>query len=157
MSLLSLNTIRIFILIIYLFACTSEELCDRYRYDPSIGKCRNCNGVEGLNKFDRNYIRSSKDAECFDLRGQELIRLHKKPLPEWSVSYDSLHDYNFRGAKMDSARLFFNFIYDADLSGADLSTLQFGYAIVWGKIDQYTILPVEGSCEATVDSLYCSQ
>jgi hypothetical protein len=150
-----LKNLQLPILIICLSACTTEDLCDRYRYDISTGKCKNCNGETGLNQFDRDYIRSTKDAECFDLSRQELILLHKKKIKSGSLAYDSLVGYNFKGAKLDSAQLFFNFIFNADLRGTDLSTLQYGYASVTGLVDQYTILPLEGSCKVSPDSLSC--
>lgn len=149
-----------FLLILILaFSCDEEEVSSNlFRYDPQTGKCRNGTGSEGLNALDVGYIRSTRDAECFDLSGYELILLHdKKELTSWSLSYDTLNKFNFRGARLDSATLFFNFIYNADFRGTDLRTLQYGYAGIRGITDQYTKLPNEGMCESTRNFLECYQ
>jgi hypothetical protein len=137
--------------------CVPEVACKLYRYDAATGKCKNCKGKEGLNALDIDYIESNKDAECFDLTDLELILLHKKISEAGSLRYDILEGYNFKGAKLDSAELFFNFIYRADFRGTDLSTLQYGYAIIKGAIDEHTKLPLNGDCEHVMDSIHCSR
>jgi hypothetical protein len=143
--------------LVFLFTCQDENMRDLYRYESSTGKCRNSEGREGLNPLDIEYSKSTKDCECFDLSDLELILLHKEISEPGSLRYDVLDGYNFKGAKLDSSELFFNFIYHADFRGTDLSTLQYGYAIIKGAIDQHTILPVNGECEHVADSIHCSR
>ncbi|MGC4022189.1 MAG: hypothetical protein QM734_09715 [Cyclobacteriaceae bacterium] len=40
--------------------------------------------------------------------------------------------------------MFFNFIYDADFRGTDLTTLQYGYAQLPGAKDKFTKVPATG-------------
>lgn len=89
-----------------------------------------------------------------DLSKQDLNMLLKGSTEESHPS-KPLVEYNFRGAKMDSASLKFNYIFDADLRGAKMKTLQYGYAKVNGLIDQYTELPLEGACITKNDSCTC--
>jgi uncharacterized protein YjbI with pentapeptide repeats len=91
-----------------------------------------------------------------DLSNKVLITLLKGKT-EHSLSYDSLYDFNFRGARFDSAQLFFNFIKKSDFSGADLRLLQYGYAAIDGKTDQYTMRPEQGNCSDDLKTILCSR
>jgi hypothetical protein len=91
-----------------------------------------------------------------DLSKKVLITLLKGKT-EHSFSYDSLYDFNFRGARFDSAELYFNFIRKSDFSGADLRLLQYGYAAIDGKIDQHTLLPEQGNCSDNPNTILCSR
>jgi uncharacterized protein YjbI with pentapeptide repeats len=145
--------------VIFAISCSDEKLCnsDLYRYQVSTGKCVNCRGEEGLNGYDESYIESTKDAECFNLRGRELILLHREISMPWSLAYDTLEGYNFRGADLDTAILYFNKIHNADLRGTNLSTLRYGYAVINGAIDQFTKLPENGDCDVSASELECFQ
>lgn len=89
-----------------------------------------------------------------DLSNQVLITLIEGKSRE-SLAYDSLYDFNFRGAKFDSAELFFNQIVSSDFSGAVLRLLQYGYATITGITDHFTILPEEGSCKEDGNQILC--
>ena len=134
-------------------ACSEKEM-NRFQYNFSSGKCENCRGQEGYNAFDINVVQVTKNAECTDLTHQVLITLSEGKTEE-DLGYDSLFEYNFRGARFDSAELFFNFIKNSDFRGADLRLLQYGYAVVEGITDQYTLLPEEGSCHENEHSIIC--
>ena len=149
----------LFAMIFSALSCADEKLCDNdlYRYQARTGKCLNCRGEEGLNEYDESYIESTKDAECFDLRGRELILLHSEVDEPWSFGNNTLDGYNFRGANLDTATLFFNNIHHADFRGANLFRLRYGYAFIDGSIDQFTRLPENGDCEVSALALECFQ
>ena len=152
-----MRTLFFFGLIMSVISCSDNNLCESelFRYQTRTGKCINCRGEEGLNEYDEAYIESTKDAECFNLRGRELILLHSKINTSWSLAYDTLDGYNFRGAEMDTATLFFNKILNADFRGANLSKLVYGYAVVEGTTDQFTKLPENGDCEISGGNIEC--
>ena len=142
------------------FSC-KEEACsdsaqDQFTYNASTGKCESCNGKIGYNVFDLDRIQQTRNAECMDLSKKVLITLLKGKTAQNS-GYDSLYDFNFRGAKFDSAQMYFNFIKKSDFSGADLRLLQYGYAAIDGKIDQYTMRPEQGNCSDNPNTILCSR
>ncbi len=146
--------------IIVLISCNKEECTDTnvYTYNSESGQCENCEGTVGFNVFDIEAVRTTKNAACLDLFGQKLVFLLDTSMIENFQEFgdNTLEEYNFKGSQLDSCELFFNNIRNADFSGADLSTLQFGYAIVEGLVDEYTIIP--NGCPAVEnDSLYCVQ
>jgi len=141
-------------------SCENEECTDIsvYTYNPENGKCENCEGTVGLNAFDIQSVRATRNAECLDLSGQNLVFLLDTSMIEnfQELGYNELQQYNFKGSKLDSSQLFFNFILESDFAGTDLSGLEFGYAILEGHVDEYTIIPdVCPSVEN--DSLYCTR
>lgn len=147
--------------LIICISCKEETACSdnsviQFIYNFSNGKCENCRGQEGYNVLDISYIQRTKNAECVNLSNQVLITLSEGKTKE-DLGYDSLYEYNFRGAKFDSAELFFNFIKTSDLRGADLRLLQYGYATVDGTTDQYTLLPEQGHCEESENSIICAR
>jgi hypothetical protein len=139
-------------------SCKDEPMCasdsEHYQYNMTTGRCQNCAGEEGYNVFDLDFIQKTKDAECVDLSKKFLVTLIEGKMAT-DLAYDTLYEYNFRGARFDSAALFFNHIMKSDFRGADLRLLQYGYAIVDGATDTFTKLPVEGSCKASADSIVC--
>ena len=148
-----------------LFA-TSLQSCERdfenktvFVYNETTGECEDSQKKAGFNVFNIDEIRRTKNAECLDLSGQRLVYLLDTSKIEnfQEGDYNILEGYNFKGSKFDSALIFFDYIFRADFSGADLRNIQYGYAFVRGKIDQYTLLPVTGQCETENDSLYCSR
>ena len=135
------------------FKC-SENNPNQFTYNSSTGKCQNCDGETGYNLFDLENIQRTKNAECVDLSNQVLITLVEGKTRD-DLGYDSLYDFNFRGAKFDSAELFFNKIVSSDFRGADLRLLQYGYASIAGEIDKYTVLPDEGRCNEDKNQIMC--
>ena len=126
---------------------------DSYRYDAASGTCRNGVGQVGYNLFDLAAVKGTKDAECFDLRGVELIELEADI--EFSLGYNKLIDWNFRGANLNGAKLFFNLLVNADLRGTKFSQLEFGYASVAGKVDAFSEIPAR--CDRVGGTVRCQQ
>ena len=62
---------------------------------------------------------------------------------------------DFRGARFDGSELHFCNIAEADLRGADLSKLEYGYASIEGTLDGFTKAPPRG-CESKGTRLRCS-
>jgi hypothetical protein len=152
--------IFLFIPALILMGC--ENNCpnpSRFTYNPSNGKCQKCNGEEGYNTLDYNEIRSTKNAECTDLSQLNLVYLlDTAAIVNFNaLGYNILQGYNFKGCKFDSSELFFNHIYGASFEGADLSSLQYGYAVITGSKDAFTVLPMGGTCMSTTDSCNCAQ
>ena len=71
------------------------------------------------------------------------------------LGYNKLINYNFKGSVIDSCELYFNFIFDADLRGTNLTTLQYGYATVTGRNDNFTKVPATGTITVKGDSVTC--
>ena len=143
------------------FCCKEDQVCsddaqDQFSYNASTGRCESCNGKIGYNVFNLDQVQQTRNAECMDLSKKVLITLLKGKT-EHSLGYDSLYDFNFRGARFDSAELYFNFIKKSDFSGADLRLLQYGYAAIDGKIDQHTLLPEQGNCSDNLNTILCSR
>lgn len=132
---------------------------NQYFYNAGNGKCENCKGEQGYNVLNYNEVRSTKNAECVDLSGVELVYLLDTAAIDnfQQFGYNIIDGYNFKGALFDSSTLFFNHIYNANFEGANLSTLQYGYAYVKGKIDGHTVLPLSGTCTTPADSCDCMQ
>lgn len=153
-------------IILFLFASLILMSCDydcsnpnKYSYNPANGKCEKCNGEEGFNPVDYNQICSTKNAECTDLSNLNLVYLLDTAAIDnfTELGYNILQDYNFKGCKFDTSTLYFNHIYGASFEGADLSNLSYGYAVITGKTDEFTILPITGTCTTTADSCDCAQ
>jgi len=155
-----MKIVKQFILLLLLASIMScEEECTdigAYTYNSESGKCENCEGTIGFNTFDIQEVRATNNAECLDLSGQNLVYLLDTSMIEnfQEFGYNELKQYNFKGSKFDSCQLFFNYILESDFAGADLSKLGFGYAIINGYVDEYTIIP-DGCPAVENDSLYC--
>lgn len=138
-----------------------ESICpnpNKFSYDGQSGTCKNCEGAIGYNQINLEQIRKSKDAECISISKIELLLLlgDSVEIPT-RFGYEKLTNYNFKGSILDSCELFFNHIIDADLRGTNLSTLQYGYAFVTGKKDNFTKPPITGKVEINGDSINCFQ
>jgi uncharacterized protein YjbI with pentapeptide repeats len=114
--------------------------------------------MSGFNPVNLNEIRKFKNAECLDLNGLDLVYLlDTAKIENFNPNgYNILEGYNFRGSKFDGASIFFNNIFVADFSGADLRNIGYGYAVITGKTDQFTLLPLTGTCKVNNDSLQCA-
>lgn len=136
-----------------------ETSAKAFTYQTTMGKCVDNNGKVGYNAMDLATIRSTKDCECMDLSGQNLVYLlDVDKIEDFNELGDNrLLGYNFKGANFDGAELFFNRILEADFRGADLRKIQFGYAYLKGEIDAFTKLPEEGICESSQHMLNCSR
>lgn len=130
---------------------TRKEDETAFKYHAASGKCLNAAGEEGHNPYDSAAIRGTKRAVCVNLSGRDLILLEKDSL---TFAYDTLKAWDFRGALFHGSRLHFNYILGADFRGADIHGMDFGYAIIEGKVDRFTILPEEG-CQLAGNLLRC--
>jgi uncharacterized protein YjbI with pentapeptide repeats len=63
--------------------------------------------------------------------------------------------WNLRGAVLSGSTLHFTNLVDAELEGADLSRLEYGYADITGTTDLHTQLPIEGCSLGETGDLYC--
>lgn len=122
-----------------------------FKYHAASGKCLDAAGEEGHNPYDSAAIQGSKRAVCVNLSNRDLILLEKDSL---TFAYDSLKSWDFRGALFHGSRLHFNHITGADFRGADIHGMDFGYAMIEGKVDRFTKIPQE-DCQLTGTSLRC--
>ena len=76
---------------------------------------------------------------------------------EEDFSHADLVGWNLRGAVLSGATLHFANLIDAELEGADLSELEYGYADITGTTDRHTRLPVVGCSLDETGELYCHQ
>ena len=128
-----------------------QESPDKYRYDGASGTCRNGANEVGYNPFALAAVQGTKDAECLDLRGVELIELETGI--ESPLGYNKLLDWNFRGSNLDGAKFFFNHLILADLRGTQFSKLEFGYASITGYVDEFSA--VAPHCDRVADFVDC--
>ena len=112
-------------------------------------------GQAGYNQVDTIQARLTKNCECMDLSKQELALLKEGVTMENRLHYPELEGYNFRGAKMDSAKFFFAIIRNSDFRGAKMATLQYGYTTINGITDKFTQMPNQGDCTSTNNSFSC--
>lgn len=126
-----------------------------YKYDLSSGKCMNSDKQVGYNDLVLERVRGTKDAECMDLTGLELLSLDIVITEKNRFAYYELKNWNFRGSNLNNAELFFNLIIDADLRGASFSELKFGYASVTGRVDQFSVIPDD--CEQFDQEIRCGR
>ena len=139
--------------------CSDDDECESkaiFKYNESNGKCLNCEGKEGYNVVDFEKVRISKNAECMDLSGINLINLLDTTNNQNS---DHLMDgYNFKGSNFNKSVLNFAYIMNGNFDGADLSNLDYYYATIDGKIDNFTKLPVIEGCKiVNSDSISCGR
>ena len=129
-----------------------------FRYDAATGKCLNSAGQSGHNPavpetlFAHHDTATNSykngDAECVDFTAFNFNTTI-------GMSYPVLDHWNFRGAVFSKARFFFANMQDADVSGADLREIKYGYATLTGKGDAHT---QGGACIVKPDfSINCTR
>ena len=125
-------------------ACWTPGLELPFTYDAEVGHCFDSLGGAGVNAgVPLAFVRDTADGQCVDLVGVDLV--------EGDTAYPQLEGWDLRGARLDDARLFFASLVDAQLEGADLSSMKYGYAMITGTVDPFTLLPKGCSLEeATV-------
>ena len=153
--------LSIAILALITFSCAEDIAAPdgdphQFFYNTATGKCENYRGEQGYNKFDLEKART-KDCECMDLSHQQLFALDTSHV--FSCLSWSLDNFNFRGARLDSAWFFSGTILNADLRGADISTFQYNFSSVTGYVDQFTRLPykVQSNCDIVDNFLTCGR
>lgn len=112
-----------------------------YRYDPALGKCQNVGGQAGLNLPDPATLfaqhdavtntYTGADAECVDFTDFDFGA-------HVGLAYPVLDQWNFRGAKLERAKISFANVSNADFAGTDLRALKYGYATIQGQGDSFT-------------------
>jgi hypothetical protein len=128
--------------------CWDQDIEPEFLYDVENAACLNEEGETGTNPWPIHMVRETTDGECANLSGVSLN--------EEDFSYPVLRDWNLQGAVLDGAELFFAHLMDAELEGADMSELDFGYAEITGSIDKHTQLPEESGCLNENDGdLFC--
>jgi len=154
---------KILALLVLLISVTScgpdptPKLIREFSYDENSGLCKNKDGVTGFNNAELGIIRETKDCECMKFTRMEMLLVVGDSSQVPRFAYSRIEGYNFRGSVLDSCNLYFSNIFTADLRGADLSTLQYGYAFVIGRKDDFTKPPNEGNVNIVGDSIYCSR
>lgn len=118
---------------------------DTFRYDAASGRCLDGAGKEGRNTVTIAAVRESRDGECADLRGLELL----------PPSTGTLEGWNLSGADLTGATLHFSAIVDADLRGANLAAFDYGYVTIDGKVDAFTRL--RPGCEPADGRVACGR
>ena len=124
----------------------STSLAKDYFYQSNSGTCENFTGEQGLNLVMIDDLHDNGDGECADFRGVILDEEEKSNL--WT-------SWDLRGADLTGSELFFSYIKDAKLMGANLSGLNYGYAHVHGFIDQFTQIPLLGKCVVDGSKIEC--
>jgi hypothetical protein len=146
------------LLLVSICSCSYHNLAppcsSQFTYNATAGICKNCKGEIGFNAVNLATIRKSKNAECLYLSKVELLLLLGDSI---RGEYNKLINYNFKGSVLDSCQLFFNYILGADLRGTDLTTLEYGYAIVKGRKDDFTKAPATGLVTINGDSITCTR
>lgn len=132
---------------------TESEDDGLFRYDSAKGQCRNGQGQIGYNPYTLADLRASREAECVDLSGLDLILLKNDAI---TFANDTLLAWNFKGARFHECDFHFNNIIDGQLQGADFSGSRFGYARTTGVIDRFT-KPPDDDCTITGNRIECSQ
>ena len=124
-----------------------------FRYDSAAGQCRNRQGEISFNSYTLRELRVTRNAECVDLSGLDLILLKNDAI---TTGNDTLLEWNFKGARFDECGFHFNNIIDGQLQGADFSRSRFGYVQTTGVIDKFTKPPSE-NCTVTGNRIECWQ
>jgi hypothetical protein len=127
-------------------SCVQGEPVPLFRYAE--GRCVDSEGTEGLNPWPIELVRETTMGECNDFSGVKL--------GEGLMDYPVLSNWNLRGARLDEADLAFARLIDAQLEGAQLEYITYGYAWISGTVDVHTRAPAEG-CLTQGDTINCSQ
>jgi hypothetical protein len=154
-----INTLKTLVFVTFLVSCGRDPspLVREFSYDENSGLCKNSSGAVGFNNIDLETIRNTKDCECMKFSKMEMLLVAGDTIKiPTRAGYYQIKGYNFRGAVLDSCNLYFNYILESDLRGANLSTLQYGYAFVVGRVDKFTKNPTTGTIRIVGDSLHAS-
>jgi len=129
-------------------SCWLKHIEPRAIYIEEENRCVDKFGEEARNpQIGMPGVRGTGFAECGDFVGIAL--------GEEALNYQVLVGTNFRGSKLNGARIHFAHISEVDFRGATLSTLDFGYSNIEGKVNEHTIFP--DSCERGEDRFSCSR
>jgi hypothetical protein len=125
--------------------CWFDDFVSDFTYVPGEG-CFDADGQAGHNPLPIPYLRDTGDAHCARFDGQMIN--------EDFLGYPTFLGLDLRGARMESAALYFAHILESRWEGADLTGFDFGYAMLSGTVDASTVLP-ETSCETDDGWLDC--
>lgn len=126
--------------------CWGSDFTPHFRYDAATGNCHDSTGKNGHNAIPLPMMRESKQAEC---TAPASVTLNEDDL-----GYPTLDGWRAAGADFSGSRLSFARLTNADLRGANLATLTYGYATITGTTDAHTLPPTDG-CKTTVPMLEC--
>ena len=124
-----------------------------FRYNALTGECRDRQNQIGFNPYTLGKLRVTRNAECVNLSGLDLILLKNDAI---TFDNDTLMEWNFKGARFDECGFHFNNIIDGQLQGADFSRSRFGYVQTTGVIDTFTKPPAD-NCTVTGNRIDCWQ
>ena len=138
----------------------------KYRYNASLGKCVNAKWQQGYNKVDEDYLFAqtvndkngnkqllNKDAECVDFSGLDFYQFNI----QLGVNYLQLNGWNFKGAKLDQATIYFATLNNPQLEGAKLDNAGIGYITINdGTSDEFTRHFSVDSCQPQNQLINCS-
>ena len=130
-------------------SCWDADLEPDFIYDGETGTCINADGEIGMNPWPIHMVRERLDGEC--------VSLSSTMINEEDYSHADLVGWNLRGAIFSGSTLHFANLIDAELEGADLSELEYGYADITGTTDQHTRLPLSGCSLDDSGDLFCHQ
>jgi hypothetical protein len=123
---------------------------EQFSYEPDAGSCEvtlpSGETWTGTNFTWVQFVRETGYGECARL---------SEELGEGDPTHPVLSGWDLRGADLSYAGLHQADLVDAQLQGANLSSLQFGNASITGTIDRFTQLPP--SCTVVGDQASCSQ
>ncbi len=156
------NFLSLIAIALTLFACQKNKDTDLntsssvYYYDAASGECKNSLGQNGYNEFNLANIVKTKSAECVMFPRMHLVYvLDTAAMADFhEFGNNSITGYNFKGANLDSASIFFNNISACNFEGVKMLGLEGGYANISVKIDQFTQIQ-PGACTTSNDSLFC--
>ena len=129
---------------VYISCWDPSDIQSPFEYDPKTGQCLDANQQTGVNYKPVEYIRETGDGECADLSWAMLSE---------GIPFDvDMDGWNLKGARLDFASLGFltpeseanhprHRLIDAQLEGADLSSLDAFNATISGTVDAHTQLP----------------
>ena len=128
-------------------SCWDPNLEPDFLYDGESGLCTDVEGEVGTNPWPIHMVRESLDGEC--------VNFSSSMINEENYSHVDLVGWNLQGAVLSDSSLHFGNLVNAELEGADLSGLEYGYADISGTTDVHTQLPTEGCSLADSGELYC--
>lgn len=147
-------------------SANAENNHGTFRYDAAQGICVDSDNEKGYNKVDIDYLFSldtlddgksvylNKEAECVDFSNFDFYLYTKMS----NTAYATLLGWNLKGANLNNASLFFAYLDNPRLAGAQMSKLNMGYAYINNSsIDQYTNYTFNDYCELKNQLLMCSE
>jgi len=130
----------------------AESQNKTFSYNNETGQCVDRNGKLGYNPVSPAYLFSGKqvvdNSEVYEGKNAECVDFADFDFGKYvGLGYPKLLRWNMAGANFHNALFVFADIKEANLRGADLKNLEFGYATIHGTIDKYTKIPTAENSE----------